>query len=396
MTSFFDFCHPLTRSRSSIREGNGGRVSGQRSVRRATFVCCGARGKEAHVSQLICGVYRGQRTNPCKPRDMTAQDVCRLPSLTPCFSANLSPGFRMGRRSHSRSCRYKIPLEYIQHRRPATLGRPRYNPPSLPSSRDTFAMSQVCRRWRTALISSAMLWTRIDCQSLTRTIAILERHRSMPLHLKLRNGFPIEALNTVLDHGSKFASVSARIAQKQLNPLHQHSVTPSVEDLVLFLIKKMGHQRIAFVANSNHCAGSWPLDPSGCSITLKPQTSSTWRLRSRGPPRNGRSTPFWIYFRDARSCKPSWSTLVTLMRTRKPHTPVTLPDLHSIELGCREILAGLMIPLRFPPAVAVAFRDISPLADPLIQEFIQHVLAVIDIQSVTLARVNHQIGRAHV
>lgn len=115
-------------------------------------------------------------------------------------------------------------------------------PPSLPSSRDTFAMSQVCRRWRTALISFATLWTRIDCQSLSRTIASLERHRSVPLHLELRKGFSIEVLNMVLDHGSKFASVFARLTQKQLNPLHQHLVTPSVEELVLFFMDEMSHQ----------------------------------------------------------------------------------------------------------------------------------------------------------
>ena len=71
-------------------------------------------------------------------------------------------------------------------------------PSFLPTNRDLFAASQVCRLWRTTLASSPSVWRRIDCQNRTQTAISLERHRSVPLQLELHDGFSAKALNAVL------------------------------------------------------------------------------------------------------------------------------------------------------------------------------------------------------
>ena len=76
-------------------------------------------------------------------------------------------------------------------------------------------------------------------------------------------------------------------------------------------------------------------------------------------------------------------------RTPRSHAPVTLPKLRSVELGHGETAARLPLHLRFPPTVAVGFRDITG-PRPWSRESIQHVLATIDIETVTLAHIQQK------
>ena len=85
-----------------------------------------------------------------------------------------------------------------------------------PISCDLFPISQVCRRRRTILVSSPLLWRRIDCQSLTRTVFSLERHLPVPLRLELYDGFSDGAFDAVSNHGSKITSISAHLQFDQL------------------------------------------------------------------------------------------------------------------------------------------------------------------------------------
>ena len=78
-----------------------------------------------------------------------------------------------------------------------------------------------------------------------------------------------------------------------------------------------------------------------------------------------------------------------LSPVQESYTPVTLPKLHSIELGYAEIWSGLVIPLHFPPEVAAGFWGICSIDGTWPYESIQHVLATINIKSVTLAHIQH-------
>lgn len=79
-------------------------------------------------------------------------------------------------------------------------------PASLSLNRDNFAMPQVRPYWRAPSVSSTLLWTWMDFQNLTRTIAGLEYNRPAPLFLELHGGFSAGALMVVLDHGNAFTA----------------------------------------------------------------------------------------------------------------------------------------------------------------------------------------------
>ena len=262
----------------------------------------------------------------------------------------------------------------------------------LPSARDTFAMSQVCHRWRTAAISSASLWTRIDCQSLARTIASLERHRSVPLRLELRRGFSNEALNAVLDHESKLASLSVYPRRLHLGLICRCLLTTSVEELALFIDKGGPPERNTLSIRCSRFRSLRRLLVSAFSVSIDnigaPNlTHLALEVTAFTPGYTAHSVLEILLGCPQLETVPV-NSLVNPTRIQQSYTPVTLPNLRSIELGYGEIRAGLIIPLRFPQVVAVAFRNVMLIVDLLIQESIRQVLAVIDIQSVTLARIS--------
>ena len=252
-------------------------------------------------------------------------------------------------------------------------------------------MSQVCRRWRTVLISSALLWTQIDCQSLTRTIASLERHRSVPLRLELRKGFSNEALNTVLDHGSEYTSVFVYLTTEQTDLLHKGLVTSSMEEFVLFTDEDYGPPERITVDIRGEFKSLRRLLVSGFTLPIDHIEAPNLIHLALETSYPGSEYTANSILDMLRGC-PQLETvllncLVNPTRIQQSYPPITLPNLRSVELGYQEIWAGLVIPLRFPPAVAVAFRGMCVAADHMVRESIQHVLAAIDIQSVTLARI---------
>lgn len=115
------------------------------------------------------------------------------------------------------------------------------NTSSFPYIQDLFPTSQVCRRWRIILVSSPALWTKIYCQDLTWTIGSLGRHQPILLQLYLYDGLSTEALDAALNHGSKVSSICAHLSLDQLLEFHHPPVTPSMEDLVLFVDEDDDH-----------------------------------------------------------------------------------------------------------------------------------------------------------
>ena len=74
---------------------------------------------------------------------------------------------------------------------------------------DLFSASQVCRHWREALISFPSLWTQFSRRNVPRTIVSLERCKAMPIQLVLDLRSSTAAVENVLNHGNKIASLTA-------------------------------------------------------------------------------------------------------------------------------------------------------------------------------------------
>jgi hypothetical protein len=79
------------------------------------------------------------------------------------------------------------------------------------------------------------------------------------------------------------------------------------------------------------------------------------------------------------------------------HFPVSLPNLHAIELGPDEVHSGFMVYLQFPQNAAVGFREL-PVTDvcggipSTVMATVQHVLGKIVIRRITLAIPQHLRG----
>ena len=268
-------------------------------------------------------------------------------------------------------------------------------PSFISTSRDLFSVSQVCRRWRTILVSSPLLWRWIDCQKFTHTIVSLKRHRAVPLRLELHGCLSAKALNAVLNHGSKIYSVSAHIPLDQLRQVHHRLVIPSVEDIVLFVDEDpKDSERVATVEIQ---AGSMSLRRLLVSGIFVPPSQIT------APNLTHLSLEKMIYSSSEITEQSIWNMLQRCSQLEtiliniisscsdplQTYTPFALPKLRSIELGYGEVEAGLVLPLRFPPTVAVGFRGISAEREFWPCESTQHVLSTIDIESVTLAHIRH-------
>ena len=64
--------------------------------------------------------------------------------------------------------------------------------------RDLISATHVCRYWRTALLSFALLWAEIHCVGEEQTFFFLERAKAAPLRIYLRPRFSHTALRTFI------------------------------------------------------------------------------------------------------------------------------------------------------------------------------------------------------
>ena len=269
----------------------------------------------------------------------------------------------------------------------------------LPAGGGRFTASQICRRWRAILVSSPLLWRHIDCRDPTQTVVSLERRGSVPLLLELDSYLSTDALDIALGHGSKIASVSARLSLDQIQSVYPRLTAPSLEELVLSVDEdrgaSWGHNIIVDIQGEFRSMRKLSISgffvlidritaPNLIHLSLE-NTTSTPRI----------TVPFVLNM--LRGCLQLETVLISILSDRRrtragPHSynPVTLQKLHSIELGCTEAQAGLVIPLLFPPGVAVGFRGIPANEETCPRESIQHVLATVDIKSVTLAYIQHE------
>ena len=276
-------------------------------------------------------------------------------------------------------------------------------PSFLPEDFDLLVLSHVCHRWRTIVNSCPLLWGRMDCRDLNRTVIALEHLRSAPLRLKLNRNFSTDALNAVLGHGRRITSVFADISPGQIESMHRCLAIPSVEELVLF-IRDNEHPALEGTMTmeiEGEFMSMRKLFVSGCLLPIDRITATNLIHLSLEAFTFSRFTAQPVLDL-LRGCSLLETVLISIISSTgsqhvpQSHGPVKLQKLHSIELGEFEVRSGLMTLLQFPPGVAVGFRGVNlhrPGTWPY--ESVRHVLATIDIESVTVSYIRHTAYAEH-
>ena len=269
-------------------------------------------------------------------------------------------------------------------------------PSFLPEDFDSLALSHVCRRWRTIVNSAPLLWRRMGCRDLNRTVIGLEHLKSTSLRLKLNRNFSTDALNTALDRGCNIASVIADISLSQIQSFHKRLVTPSVEELVLFIYGDGGAAREGGEPTTVNIEGEFTsmrrLFISGCFLPIDRVAAANLIHLSLESFHLSTITAQSV-LNMLRGCLRVETVLIntisgdSIRHPLQSYKPVTLPKLHSIELGHFEVCSGLIIPLHFPQGVAVGFRSMCYDEETWPCESIRHVLATINIESVAVSHI---------
>ena len=199
----------------------------------------------------------------------------------------------------------------------------------------------------------------------------------------------------VLDSGRKIASVFADIAIDQVRLLLPLLDLPSMEDLVIFVDSCRKPDKTI----SSHVQGEFPflrrLSVSGVPVPIdKITTPCLVHLSLEGHSDAFRDITTLSILNLLQGSPQLETILLNFLQhqapIKEPYTAVALPKLRTLELGLWEVSLRLVEPLRFPPTVAVGFRGISSLEDRWMDKTIRHILAAIDIQSITLAHIRHK------
>ena len=261
---------------------------------------------------------------------------------------------------------------------------------------DIFSASQVCRHWRGVLISSPPLWTRLPCYRVSRTIASLERCKSMPIQLEFDQQSSNVALESVILYTSKVSSLAIYLRLHTVPLLHQ---------LLTFAMRSMERLFIYFTpvwgVEEQVAHQIWPDMPSLRKLFISRYPIPIVQLSA--PNLAHLAMELTEYQQNATiqslldilcACPLLETLLIAESRARedpdRDHSPVPLPYLRSIELGMYEVCSGLITHLLFPSTVAVGFRalsltDVLGDAPPAVMAAIHHVLGRVDIDCVTFA-----------
>ena len=268
----------------------------------------------------------------------------------------------------------------------------------LATEEDAFSAAQVCHHWRGVLVSSPSLWTRFPCRHVPRTIISLERCKSMPIQLDFHRESSSVALEKVLLHGDRIASLTIHHRLDQIPLLHQlfTSSRPSVEQLHIFCQKRSGWK-----PNERTAHEIWQDLPRLRQLFVRRYSIPIHQLAAPNlvhlvleEAGHHRNITVQSVLDALHRCPLLETLFISLFHVgRDPtrdHSPVSLPHLRSIELGPDEVRSGLTTHLQFPPNVAVGFRmlfaaDVCGNTPPAVMATMQHVLRRIDIRCITLA-----------
>ena len=262
---------------------------------------------------------------------------------------------------------------------------------------DVFSASQVCHHWRSVLTSFPSLWTRFPCCHVPRTIASLERCKSMPIQVDFDSQSSIAAVEKIVLRKNTIASLTVYNDPDRTPLLYQLFMLSRPSVKLLHISEGNWWQR----AQDSPLYEIWQDLPSLRELSVCRYSMPVDRL----------AAPNLIHLAlQQTACRPDISvkSILDMLRgcplletvliinssvlqgSARDHSPVSLPHLRSIELSSAEVYSGLMTYLQLPPNVAVGFRvlfpdDVHGHAPPTVIATIQHTLGGIDIRCMTLA-----------
>ena len=263
---------------------------------------------------------------------------------------------------------------------------------------DLFSASRACRHWRSVLISSPSLWTRVSCRRVPQTITSLERSGTLPIQLRLEPGFLDAALEYLLLHENRIVSLTVNHECDEVPRARQLLISckPHLERLHIYALKNLQWETLGRAMDGvlqglsslrKLFISRYPLlmdqlaAPNLVHLALdrtnyRPHITPVLNVLRRYPLLE---TLLLIGFFTFDSYDPALS-----------HSPVCLPHLRSIEVGVHEIRSGLITYLDFPKSITAGFRNMdlayvwgdiprAPMAA------MQHVLRSVDIYRITLS-----------
>ena len=263
---------------------------------------------------------------------------------------------------------------------------------------DAFSVSQVCRYWREVLILSPSLWIRIPCRRVSRTIASLERCKSVPIQLRFDSDSSTVALENVISHGGKMASLTINDDSNRAAPLNTlfASPMPSLKQLHVYSCGTQWQEDEGQKADAFRESLPSLRELFVCQFPVHIGKITSPNLVHLALENTGREVTTQLIL-DVLRGSPLLETVLIIHPRTPPReiplnsSPVRLPSLRSIELGVHEVCSGLITYLRFPRTVAVGFRSLETSdvignnVPPAAMASSQRVLGRIDIHTVILA-----------
>ena len=86
------------------------------------------------------------------------------------------------------------------------------------AEKDVIALTHVCHGWREIFTSRPSLWTRLDCRNVDKTRIYIERSKTLPLNITLRESRDTSLFNRALSVAIPFLSRSNSITISVLSP----------------------------------------------------------------------------------------------------------------------------------------------------------------------------------
>lgn len=261
-----------------------------------------------------------------------------------------------------------------------------------------FSASQVCHYWRSVLTSSPFLWTRINCRCAPRSLASLERSKSIPIQLRLERSFSNVALRGVLLHESGISSLITSYHPREIQSSRKllTGSRQSLEQVHIYAGQNMWGQE-------DPIHDLWDHLPSLRELVVFRYQLPIARLDAHNLVHMvlERVCDMWHRKFTVRTILdtllrcPLLETLLLdhsgiISQDSSSPSSVCLRHLRSIELGQDEARSGLITSLQFSRSIAVGFRMIrqyhiyNDTPSELVAA-IQHVLGRTDIRSITLA-----------
>ena len=270
-----------------------------------------------------------------------------------------------------------------------------------------FSASQVCQYWRTALISTPSLWSRVSCgrQPPARTTASLQRSGPLPIRLQIKPPFPAAALEDVQACKNKIVSLTIHHKYTKGFPLHQ-LLPPSMPHLERLCICVPSFWVCEFQEQTPRevwqgLKSLRELLVYRYSLPIDQFTAPNLVHLALHSPGYRQNVTLRIILDMLHQCPLLETLFISYSNILPPaaprdHPTACLPYLRNLELGAYELRSGLIAHLDFPKNITAGFwamsqSDVCGDIPPSVKAAVECVLGRIDIYCITLA--THRLSR---